>query len=161
MAPVEEKSMVPTVLIGLGGTGHEVLSRVRRLIEETYGNLNNFPIVSFLVIDTDKDYKVTNPTAAGSGFKDNEKHWANVAGREARNMMSNIGNFPWIDGWFPRELERNLGALEAGAGQIRACGRFALFCNYHALQQKFKEACNRIKGKENFMVSVQRVKSKS
>lgn len=152
MAPVEEKSMVPTVLVGVGGTGHEVLSRVRRLIEETYGNLNNFPIISFLVIDTDKDYKVTNPTAAGLSFKDNEKHWASVAGREARNMMSNMGNFPWIDRWFPRELERNLGALEAGAGQIRACGRFAFFCNYHAIQQKFNEACQRIKGKENFML---------
>lgn len=152
MALVEEKSMIPTILVGLGGTGNEVISRVRRLIEETYGSLNNFPIVSFLVIDTDKDYKVTNPTAAGSGLKDNEKHWASVAGKEARNMMSDISNFPWIDNWFPRELERNLGALEAGAGQIRACGRFALFCNYHALQQKFKEACNRIKGKENFML---------
>ncbi len=152
MAPVEEKSMVPTVLVGVGGTGHEVLSRVRRLIEDTYGSLNNFPIISFLIIDTDKDYKVTNPSAAGLSFKDNEKHWASVAGKEARNMMTNMGNFPWISRWFPRELERNLGALEAGAGQIRACGRFAFFCNYYAIQQKFNEACSRIKGKENFML---------
>ena len=52
MPPVEEKSMVPTVLVGVGGTGHEVLSRVRRLIEDTYGSLDNFPIISFLIIDT-------------------------------------------------------------------------------------------------------------
>ena len=30
MAAVEEKSMVPTILIGIGGTGAEVLSRVDR-----------------------------------------------------------------------------------------------------------------------------------
>jgi len=33
-AAVEEKSMVPTVLVGIGGTGNEILSRLRRLIEE-------------------------------------------------------------------------------------------------------------------------------
>jgi hypothetical protein len=66
---VDEKSMVPTVLVGVGGTGHEVLSRVRRLVEETYGSLRNFPIISFLIIDTDREYKVTNPGAAGSAFK--------------------------------------------------------------------------------------------
>src|SRR6476469_8602605 len=123
MAAVEEKSMVPTVLVGIGGTGHEVLARVRRLVEETYGSLKNFPIISFLVIDTDRDYKVSNPEAAGSTLKDNERHWASVTGKESRNMVSNMSKFPWIDSWFPRELERNLGALEAGAGQIRACGR--------------------------------------
>jgi len=60
-AAVEEKSMVPTVLVGIGGTGNEILSRLRRLIEESYGSLSNFPIVSFLVVDTDKDYKISNP----------------------------------------------------------------------------------------------------
>ncbi|MGB3510526.1 MAG: tubulin-like doman-containing protein [Microcoleaceae cyanobacterium] len=152
MAAVEEKSMVPTVLIGVGGTGHEVLSRVRRLTEETYGNLQNFPLISFLVIDTDKEYKVTSPTAAGSPFKDNEKYWASVSGRQVRDMMSNMQNYPWIESWFPTELERNITAIEAGAGQIRGCGRFAYFCNYHNIQQAFNLASDRVKGNENFML---------
>ena len=45
-SPVEEKSMVPTILVGIGGTGAEILSRVRRLVEETYGGLQNFPYPS-------------------------------------------------------------------------------------------------------------------
>ena len=150
--PVDEKSMVPTLFVGVGGTGAEVLSRVRRLVEETYGSLNNFPIVSFLLIDTDKDYKITNPEAAGSLLKDNEKIWARVTGKQAKDMLSGMENFPWINQWFPNELERNLTSLEAGAGQIRACGRFAFFCNYHDIREKFREACNRMKGKENFML---------
>ena len=60
-------------------------------------------------------------------------------------------NFPWINSWFPNELERNITSLEAGAGQIRACGRFAFFCNYHEIQKKFIEATKRIKSQENFM----------
>ncbi len=150
--PVEEKSMVPTIFVGVGGTGHEVLSRVRRLVEETYGNLRNFPIISFLIIDTDKEYKVTNPTAAGSAFKDNEKYWAAVSGKQVRDMTTNMQNYPWIEKWFPSELERNIGALEAGAGQIRGCGRFAYFCNYHNIKTAFENALDRVKGNENLML---------
>ncbi len=149
---VDEKSMVPTILVGVGGTGHEVLSRVRRLVEEAYGNLKNFPIISFLVIDTDRDYKVTSPESAGTPFKDNEKHWARVSGKQVKEIISNMDNFPWINSWFPNELEKNINALEAGAGQIRACGRFAFFCNYFEIQQRFEDAVRRIKGKENFML---------
>lgn len=152
MAPVEEKTMVPTILVGIGGTGTEVLLRVRRLVEETYGNLKNFPLISFLAIDTDKNYKISNPAAGGSTLQDNEKHWASVSGKQVKDMVSNMENYPWINRWFPKELERNITSLEAGAGQIRACGRFAFFCNYHAIQQKFQEAVARIKGKENFML---------
>ena len=152
MAAVEEKSMVPTIIIGIGGTGAEVLSRVRRLVEETYGSLTKFPILSFLLVDTDKDYKITNPESAGTPLKDNEKHWARVSGRQVSDMVENMGNYPWIDSWFPRELERNITSLEAGAGQIRACGRFAFFCNYHDIQKKFLDAVKRTKGRENFML---------
>ncbi len=66
--------------------------------------------------------------------------------------MSNMSNYPWIESWFPKELERNIGALEAGAGQIRACGRFAFFYNYHKIKSQFNEVCNRVKGHENFML---------
>ncbi len=152
MAVVDEKSMVPTVLVGVGGTGHEVLSRVRRLVEETYGSLGNFPLISFLVIDTDKEYKVNSSVAAGSAFKDHEKYWASVSGRQVRDMMSNMQNYPWIERWFPTELERNISAIEAGAGQIRGCGRFAFFCNYHGIQKAFERSCDRIKGHENYML---------
>ena len=152
MVTVEEKSMVSTVLIGVGGTGVEVLSRLRRLVEESYGSLKKFPIISFLSIDTDKDYKVSNPEASGSPLQDHEKHWASVTGKEVSDMMSNMNKYPWIETWFPKELERNIGALEAGAGQIRACGRFAFFYNYHKIKTRFNEACDRVKGHETFML---------
>ena len=158
MATVEEKSMVPTIMVGIGGTGTEVLARVRRLVEETYGSLTNFPIISFLIVDTDKDYKINNPQAGGTPFKDNEKHWAKVGGKQVREMVSQMENYPWINSWFPRELERNITSLEAGAGQIRACGRFALFCNYHAIQRKFLNAVDRLKGRENFMLEKHGIK---
>ncbi|MEA5468414.1 tubulin-like doman-containing protein [Spirulina sp. 06S082] len=152
MATVEEKGMIPTVIVGVGGTGAEVLARVRRLVEETYGSLKNFPIIGFLLIDTDKDYKIASPEAGGSPLKDKEKHWARVGGRQVNEMLADMDNYPWINRWFPNELERNLTSLEAGAGQIRACGRFAFFCNYHDIRDKFRNAVRGIKGKENLML---------
>jgi hypothetical protein len=158
MVTVEEKSMVPTVIVGVGGTGAEVLARVRRLVEETYGSLNNFPLLSFLLIDTDKDYKITNPEAGGTPLKDNEKHWAKVTGKEVQEIVRNMENYPWINRWFPNELEKNISGLEAGAGQIRACGRFALFCNYKEIETKFFDAVSRVKGRENFMLNRHNIK---
>ncbi|HHP7231622.1 MAG TPA: tubulin-like doman-containing protein [Xenococcaceae cyanobacterium] len=150
---VVEKSMIPTVLVGVGGTGAEVLSRVRRFVEETYDSLDKFPLISFLWVDTDKGYKITNPEAAGSEFKDYEKCHATVSGIEVETRLDNMERFPWIEKWFPPELEKNISSLESGAGQIRACGRFAFFCNYAKIQRDFRQALNRVKGKENYMLN--------
>ena len=159
MSPVEEKTMVPTVIVGVGGTGAEILSRLRRQVEESYGSLKKLPILSFLWIDTDKDYKVTNPEAAGSPLLDHEKFWARVTGKDVIGIMQKLDkDYPWIESWFPQELERNIGALEAGAGQIRAYGRFAFFANYHKIQASFHEACARIKGHEGFMRNAHEVR---
>lgn len=150
---IEEKTVVPTVIVGVGGTGAEILLRTRRLVEETYGSLQNFPIVSFLWIDTDPDYKTSNKEREGSPLKDNEKYWAKVSGNEVEEMMSSIQSYPWINDWFPNELERNLTALEKGAGQVRAYGRFAFFCNYDGIRDKFNQARNRIKRQEDKLLS--------
>ena len=150
---VVAKSIVPTVLVGVGGTGAEILSRVRRFVEETYDSLDKFPLLSFLWIDTDKGYKIANPEAAGSDFKDYEKCHATVSGIEVETRLDNMERFPWIEKWFPPELEKNISSLEAGAGQIRPCGRFAFFCNYSKIQKDFQQALNRVKGKENYMLN--------
>jgi hypothetical protein len=42
-----------SVCIGLGGTGLQTIMRLRRLIVERYKSLDNFPIVRFVLIDTD------------------------------------------------------------------------------------------------------------
>ncbi len=42
-----------TVCIGIGGTGRDVLMRMRRLLVDRYGDLNKLPVVSFVHIDTD------------------------------------------------------------------------------------------------------------
>jgi Tubulin like len=160
MANLEEKSMVPTLLVGIGGTGHEALARVRRLAEEAYGKLDNFPLLGFLLIDTDKEHKLANPEAAGTPFLPYEKFHASVSSGEFKSITSDLRNFPWIDDWFPSELKNDTDAvaIEAGAGQIRAYGRLALFLNYRKIRESFIRAIARIKGHEDEMLRDHQVK---
>lgn len=141
-----------TVIIGVGGTGIEAISRIRKDFEDKYGELNQFPLLSFLWIDTDKKEKISNPQAAGSPLKENEKCWASVTSKHAKEIILNLEQYPWINDWYPSELERNPNAVTAGAGQIRAQGRFAFFCNYRLIREKFLDACRRTKGHETQML---------
>lgn len=139
----DRKTIVPTLVIGLGGTGLEVIMRVRRLINESYGNSVNFPIVGFLHLDTDKEAKPNNPSMAGEPLELSEKYLSQVALAEARKIVENPEIYPWYHQWLPSELLNNPRLLvsETGAGQIRACGRFSLFFNH----DRIRNACQNIK----------------
>ena len=50
---VEQEGIRPTVLVGLGGTGGDVLLKVRKKIYERYGSPSRFPVVQFVYVDTD------------------------------------------------------------------------------------------------------------
>ena len=141
----ELKAIVPTLIIGIGGTGLEAIMRLRRLITESYGSLANFPIVGFLHIDTDAEAKTDEPLMAGPPLENYEKYHSNVNLQEVETIVNQPEEWDWYHEWLPPELSANpqLLASEKGAGQIRACGRFSFFFNY----QKINQACNSLKRK--------------
>lgn len=152
--PDERNTIVPTLIIGLGGTGAEVIGRIRRLIVESYGNLANLPVVGFLQIDTDRDYKVENPVMSGPELQSHEKLLALVSVEQAERICKEPENFPWIHEWLPSELRKNPSLLsnKEGAGQIRACGRFSFFCNYDSIRENCIRARKRLQHHENYML---------
>ena len=48
------KNITPTVLVGLGGTGWEVLTRIKERLGYYIGGLPYYACLNFLHIDTDK-----------------------------------------------------------------------------------------------------------
>src|SRR4051812_43125163 len=56
-APPGVRHVAPTVLIGLGGTGKDVLLRVRRMFYERHGLRADggvgYPVIGYLALDTD------------------------------------------------------------------------------------------------------------
>jgi hypothetical protein len=125
----------PTLMVGLGGTGKDVLLRLRRLLVEHYGELETLPFIRFLHIDTDQtqeareqyDLKaLDDPLYERIAFKRNELVDLHIPGGTSQ-VIDNIDKYEHIRGWFQvRGRMSNLGDLGKGAGQIRMASRLAL-----------------------------------
>jgi hypothetical protein len=131
-----DPDVIPTLIIGLGGTGMEVLMQVRQKVQESYGTLEGLPF-GFLAIDTQPDVAsgaIVPPLAIG------EKYWARVTFEEAHKIIRFPEQYPWVHQWLPHELlnKPELLTSEEGTGQVRACGRLAFFLNQIAIFEKCK-----------------------
>lgn len=154
IAQEELRTIVPTLIIGVGGTGLEVIARLRRLVTESYGSLDKLPIIGFLHIDTDESYTISNPVMAGPPLEASEKYWSRVRLEDAERITNSPNDYSWFHGWLPPELisKPELLASEEGAGQIRTCGRFSFFFNRDKILKKCAEARRRIQNHEQTMI---------
>ncbi|WNN88480.1 tubulin-like doman-containing protein [Gloeocapsopsis dulcis] len=154
-----------TICIGLGGTGKDVLMRVRRLIVDRYKDLSNLPVVSFIHIDTDKEATQSVSLRTGNiyqgvdlGFQDAEKVNATMTSTQITELVQGleqcnpIGDQPspyaHIAEWFPPQLLRNVKAIDQGAKGIRPIGRLSFFHNYLKIKQAIEIAEQRTRGHE-------------
>jgi hypothetical protein len=140
----EYQGMTPTVVIGLGGTGKEILIKIRRMIVETYGSLDALPIVSFLHIDTEQNAKCSEPQVVlkqDISLRPVEQVWAKV--ENAKTMLNKLSDYNYLVDWFPSQL-KGTDSILAGAGQIRALGKFAFTVNYPPIKTSFENAQKRI-----------------
>lgn len=146
---LKTQEFMPTILIGLGGTGKEVLLRIRRQFVEKYGSLDNFPITSYLYIDTDnapseesgiareRDYLIND-----IDFQPSEKIFNPV---NPSDYIHRINDVPHIKKWLNTSGEiGKLGTMNTGAGQIRPAARLAFYHNFDEISQKLLSAKSRI-----------------
>ena len=118
----------PTLVIGLGGTGHEVLVRLKAKFLDTYGE-NVFKVVKLISFDT-ADESVTVASEKGqmvSLIKDVEL--VNIGHVPVGSILRNLDRHPTIKSWLPPKLP--VRAITAGAKAIRPLGRLALFYHYN------------------------------
>lgn len=155
-----------TICIGLGGTGKDVLMRIRRLIVDRYGDLKELPVVSFVHIDTDKSANHVSGLRTGNiyhgvdlSFRDAEKVTATMTRMEVNNFVQELnrrssnyegspGVYKHIECWFPPQLLKDLKAIDEGAKGIRPVGRLAFFHNYRQIKKALEAAENRTRGHE-------------
>ena len=133
----------PTVVIGLGGTGKQVLVSLKRMIAENAPHgLNDFPFLRLLEIDTD----VAIPTAKSKIQTLNERDLTLDPGREVYQLTGDwigalkVESFPELREWFPSQLDSRLIASEfrLGAGMKKPLGRFAFAYNAPAVYDKLR-----------------------
>ena len=159
-----------TICIGLGGTGKDILMRIRRLIVDKYGSLDALPVVSFVHIDTDKASSNVTGLRTGNFYhgvdlrlSDAEKVAATMSRVEVNNFIQEMnrkssnyegspGVYKNIECWFPPQLLKDLKAIDEGAKGIRPVGRLAFFHNHRKIRNALQTAEQRTRGHESKLI---------
>jgi hypothetical protein len=146
--PLQEAPVKPTLIIGIGGSGGDILLRVRKRFYERYGPLSEFPIVSYLWLDTDATEK-----DVGAGiftehisFAPSEKLMTTMP--DTTKVTSDLNQYPNIKSWFYPGLTK-LKTMTEGAGQIRAYSRLGFFEHYTEIRNAVERAGTVVKNIEN------------
>jgi hypothetical protein len=146
--------IAPTIMIGLGGTGQQVLLKIRRLFAEKYGSLESIPIVRYLYIDTDESNasqedltRDNDPLIETLDFAPAERIKISVSVPE---YIRNINNYPYVKRWLKCTGKiAELGELDEGAGQIRSASRLAFFEHFNAIRDKINHLDQLVNNIEN------------
>lgn len=130
------KAVSPTLLVGIGGTGKEILLRFRRLVVERYGSLGVLPFIQYVHLDTDRtraaqeQYDVKSeddPLYAKLRFQPSERVSLTIDGGTGK-YVEHINRFPNIKRWFEAKGKiASMGDLGEGAGQFRMASRLGFF----------------------------------
>jgi len=125
-----------SLIIGVGGTGHQILLDIRKRLLDKYGSLDKLPIVSFLLLDTDQAIFAKNPDYDDAVNLDvADKIHTSVHGVDS--LRKNLREHPHLRTWLdPRVLT---GDIDQGAGAVRARGRLAYFWNYNLIARRLEE----------------------
>src|SRR5450830_1681834 len=148
----------PTLFIGIGGTGMQVLMRVRRRILNTqWGGagkrtriegLSDFPIAQFIHFDLDNGAVIESGESQAKDlqfdqvkFTDDDKVVESFDMDKYSRDEDSLEKYPHIKEWLPltpqriRELRFD---MSSGAGQIRAVSRLYFFDKYTKIRDKIR-----------------------
>eukprot|EP01032_Pedospumella_encystans_P012537 gene12537-14499_t len=151
----------PTLFIGAGGTGMEVMMRIRRRILSAVWNrrhptrveaIGQFPVARFLHVDLDSGAIIdegksqrTDPWYELVKLSDEERLVESIDLPQYHESDDSLARFPLIESWMPLRPKklRSLGIDPSkGAGQIRAVARLYLYDKYPKLRGRIKGALN-------------------
>lgn len=130
----------PTVVIGLGGTGHGAVLKLKRRFIDIYGSVP--PIIKLLSFDTTESAEHSEKANDGTVVTlepQVESHVISVANPAALVSGAN----PHINEWWPPNIP--VSAIIAGAGQVRARGRLALFAKSKDIFPTVRGAVDHVK----------------
>jgi hypothetical protein len=128
----------PTVVIGLGGTGGDVLLKLRKMIFERYGSPSEFPVLQFLYIDTDtsnqhidsallEEFKFDNPERIDAIVPDTVKY------------TRHLSQYPLLKEWWYPTMQDHT-SITVGAGQIRGYSRLGFYVNFQDIKTAVQTA---------------------
>ena len=148
----QDNLAVRAVVIGLGGTGKEVLLRIRQRFVQELG-VAGLPVMRYLLIDCDPD---NDFDISGKSFDwllpeaklgASELLPATIAQAQISAYVANQGMHPWLFNWIQPQVFA-LGAILDGASQVRPRGRLGFYENYATIRNSILQAREWIESSE-------------
>jgi|GEM_PF-4258956 len=159
--------MTPTIIIGLGSTGKAVLLKIRKMIVEKYGALDQLPIISFLLIDTDANNlkpQVERTNNQDISLWDEEKVYARIDKAVAKEILDSLlrdvsgvskklSEDQSLEDW----LKKIIGTIESPDSnfdevfEIGELCEYAFSHNYVAIKEKFLKALEGVRSGRQHM----------
>src|SRR5579864_8515511 len=154
----EAQKLSPTLIIGLGGSGGDVLLRIRKKFFEKFGGIEEFPIVSYLWFDTDKNYKDVGAKqfAKKVDFSNTEERLITIADTGSITGHLDQPVYRNIRSWWPMGLNV-IPRLDDGAGQYRPYSRLGLFYHYARPETSIRQAIADALGRIQSPAAVQKI----
>lgn len=157
-APETIIKLRPTLYIGLGGTGAEVLLRIRRrILNASWGdrrtpvrveNLADFPVAQFIHFDLDQGFMLETGKSQREDLlsemvklQDDDKLVEPFAIEQYSGSDDDLARYPNIEAWsplIPKQIREAGINVSAGAGQIRAISRLYFFDKFPKVKDKIQ-----------------------
>jgi len=142
----------PAIVIGLGGTGNQVVRRLKKLINDQYGNTPT--LLNFLVVDTDEDTYNNQSWAPFPALTELEQVPLYDPQVPFSDVCDNPGAYPEIQDWLLPSVDVGLLDRQDGAGQVRMLGRVAFYKSFPFFERRidhFFDQCQRIQNRLDAM----------
>jgi hypothetical protein len=133
-----------SMFIGLGGTGNEVIRRVKReMLRHDY----DLPIFQYLVLDTMPFSE--SPKMDPLLRLRNGEEYLYIGGYNPRQMIERLDEWPSIAQWWgTRDFDDSF-TVDEGAGQMRKVGRLAFFRHFKEIRARFEQMCRAVLSRDN------------
>ncbi len=129
----------PTLVIGLGGSGHTVLTHLKARYLDSFGEeVINPSVLRLISFDTADEVMTAQSEKNGLVQLERGREFVWIGGVQVHSIMNNMDRKPFIKEWFPRDFQpRN---ITQGAQQVRPLGRLALFESYTKIASELSQA---------------------
>jgi hypothetical protein len=142
----------PAIVIGLGGTGNQVVRRLKKLVHNQYGDTPT--LLNFLVVDTDEDTFNDQSWAPFPALTELEQVPLYDPQLPFADVCDNPGAYPEIHDWLLPAVDVGLLDRQDGAGQIRMLGRVAFHKSFAFFERRishFFDQCQKIQNRLDAM----------
>lgn len=134
-AQVQVRQIAPTLFVGLGGTGGEVVARIKRKMELYFASNPDqqhlASMIEYMVVDTAR-FGLLSQTARAVLREDDD--FVYIGGVRGEQINQQASRDPDLRVWIDPQFEAPVGLIDSGANAIRMLSRACLLLSARAPQ---------------------------